>query len=76
MAFENLLATVQPTESLIEIASDFFCKLWDHRAQTQASWLKLIEKEIASNKGKMEKLLDRIVETREQHCREPFRAAR
>ncbi len=60
--FEALLESLKPSESLFNVASAMFRKLWDERLRSQGERRASLETEIRGIERKVEQLLDRIVE--------------
>ncbi len=61
--FEKLLQKLTPSRELITVADKMFRKLWGHRANSQNERKATLEKLAKSADQKIEKLLDRIIET-------------
>jgi site-specific DNA recombinase len=60
--FEVLLKQLTPTQNLIRTASKMFEALWNHREASQQVHKETLEKQIQATEGKVDKLLERIVE--------------
>ncbi len=61
--FEDLLLNLRPSRNLFYMALDMFRDLWDERLLNRRKEIKVIEHEANKIGHKIEKLLDRIVET-------------
>ena len=61
--FETLLTTLQPSQSLYEVALAMFRNYWNTKAERAKSSVTLIKAEIEEAEQQIAKLVDRIVET-------------
>ena len=61
--FESLLHTLEPASPLFKTASRMFETWWNYRQAQIAQRGKAIEEEIRKIDGKIEQLMDRLVET-------------
>lgn len=61
--FEELLASLRPTEALFKAACSMFKKLWDDRLHSYRERRKSLEAETVKIERNVEQLLDRIVES-------------
>ncbi|MEZ5691646.1 MAG: recombinase family protein [Rickettsiales bacterium] len=60
--FEELLATVQPTKGLFDVAHAMFKDIWNHRLTQGEKMKQTAKKEMANIDKQIEQLLDRIVD--------------
>ena len=61
--FDALLATMQPSRTLFDLLYRMMKKAWDMRLKTAGSMRKALDKEMATLKAQLSKLVDRLVET-------------
>ena len=62
-AFEDILKQIVPSRDLVKVADKMFERLWEQRAKSQRTRTALLRNEINEVGKKIEKLLDRIVDS-------------
>lgn len=60
--FEELLKSLTPRRELLEIATDYFKRLWDYRQETQSARLDSLEHRGQKIERDINKLLDRVID--------------
>jgi site-specific DNA recombinase len=60
--FEDLLKTIQPSESLFELTKAMFCKAWELQSERSATLRDSIKRRVAEIEKKTATLLERIID--------------